>query len=185
MKKSRRTVTICLSALLVVVLILGGAWWWQWWWQSDQPPSEAYIRQQFAAHKGDYINLVTAFRNDPATRFVNENGEVDTGGIITPFVSKYFYLMHKAGAQCATIKEDGSVEFVLGGHSGAIESDSCTGLLYFPKGTHVGAQFWYTPTVVNSITTSSLPQENGAVASGLYIIPIEPSWYVYRYEYQE
>jgi len=39
--------------------------------------------------------------------------------------------------------------------------------------------------VVTSLDSAKLPQEKGAVASGLYVVPIEPEWFIYRFEYQE
>jgi hypothetical protein len=35
------------------------------------------------------------------------------------------------------------------------------------------------------IGDEQLPKEKGQVATGLYVVPIEPHWYVYRSEYQE
>jgi hypothetical protein len=35
--------------------------------------------------------------------------------------------------------------------------------------------------VVNVLTA----KDNGRVATGYYIVPIEPNWAVYRFEYQE
>jgi hypothetical protein len=39
--------------------------------------------------------------------------------------------------------------------------------------------------LVNSLDSATLPKEKGMVATGLYVMPIEPNWFVYRLEYQE
>ncbi len=39
--------------------------------------------------------------------------------------------------------------------------------------------------MVTSLKDANMPQENGSVASGLYVVPIEPEWFIYRFEYQE
>jgi hypothetical protein len=39
--------------------------------------------------------------------------------------------------------------------------------------------------VVLKAGSSKLPQENGSVATGLYVVEISPDWFVYRFEYQE
>jgi len=38
---------------------------------------------------------------------------------------------------------------------------------------------------VASLATAALPQEHGKVASGYYVVPIEPNWSLYRFEYEE
>jgi hypothetical protein len=56
---------------------------------------------------------------------------------------------------------------------------------YYPKDHKAGSSAEGAQTVVTSLDSAKLPQEKGNVASGLYVVPIEPEWFVYRYEYQE
>jgi len=37
---------------------------------------------------------------------------------------------------------------------------------------------------VASLDSAALPQEHGKVASGYYVLPIEPNWFLYRFEYE-
>jgi hypothetical protein len=59
------------------------------------------------------------------------------------------------------------------------------GVRYYPKDHKAGSSVEGTQTVVTSLNSAKLPQAKGGVASGLYVVPIEPEWFVYRYEYQE
>ena len=43
----------------------------------------------------------------------------------------------------------------------------------------------WTQKVVQSLESEELPEAHGSVASGLYVIAIEPEWFIYRFEYQE
>ncbi len=90
------------------------------------------------------------------------------------------------GQECdrSPVSEDGSMEFALWGHGCAICSDSYMGVLYFPK-DHTAERAGWVQTVVNSLDDARLPQEHGSVATGLYVVAIEPEWFIYRLEYQE
>lgn len=76
------------------------------------------------------------------------------------------------------------MEFDLYGFGCVICSDSYMGVRFFPNNHKTNTDEWV-PTVVGSLDSTKLPQDNGAVASGLYVVPIEPEWFVYRFEYQE
>jgi hypothetical protein len=93
--------------------------------------------------------------------------------------------MSKIGAKHATIREDGSMEFALWGDGCAICDDSYMGVRYYPKDHKVDSSVEWTQTVVTSLDSAKLPQEKGAVATGLYVVPIEPEWFIYRFEYRE
>jgi hypothetical protein len=145
-------------------------------------PSSA--RQQFESHRADYIRFATLLRKDPSAKYVGSDGKVDIDGIHGRLVPEYRDLVHKIGAKFVIIREDGSVEFALWGHGGAIMSDSYMGVRYFPKDPTVAPVGW-TQTVVASLANAKLPQEHGSVATGLYVVAIEPEWFIYRLEYQE
>lgn len=93
--------------------------------------------------------------------------------------------MSKIGARNVIIGEDGSIEFALWGDGCAICSDSYMGVLYYPKDHKVDSSGERAQTVVTSLDSAKLPHEKGAVATGLYVVPIEPEWFIYRDEYQE
>ena len=78
----------------------------------------------------------------------------------------------------------GSMEFTLGGYGGPISSDSYIGVRYFPKNP-IGSPPGWTQTLVSSLDSTKLPQENGSVAIGLYVVAIEPEWFIFCFEYQE
>jgi len=99
-------------------------------------------------------------------------------------ITEYKGLIHKAGIKFVFPREDGSIEFAFGGYGSAISSDAFMGMRYLPKNHKTEIQpNW--PAVVASLDSAKLPQENGEVATGLYVIPIEPEWFIYRLEIQE
>ena len=163
-----------IAALALLFLLLGVAWVWP-----HSRPSENQVREQFERHRADYIRFVTLLRNDHA-EFVGGFGEDADSPKFGPEI---IHLVHKIGAKEVMVREDGSVEFALWGHGCAICSDSYTGVRYYPKDHHGKAGWMHSE--VTSLDDAKLPQENGSVASGLYVVPIEPEWFVYRFEYQE
>jgi hypothetical protein len=40
----------------------------------------------------------------------------------------------------------------------------------------------WVPKLVRSLDSENLPKERGAVADGLYVVQLEPEWYIYRLE---
>jgi hypothetical protein len=145
---------------------------------------EQRARQNFESHKADYIHLAKLLRNESAV-FINGNGNVDIDGTQSRHVLEYSILMRRIGARDALVREDGSIEFTLWGHGCAICSDSYMGVRYLPKERRIGTSPGWTQTEVKSLGDDELPRENGKVASGLYVISIEPEWYIYRFECQE
>lgn len=93
--------------------------------------------------------------------------------------------MRKIKAKFVTVREDGSVEFALWGEGGAIMSDSYMGARYVPDYKANSRPAVWTQIVVTSLNSTNLPQENCAVASGLYVVAIEPEWFIYRLEIQD
>lgn len=148
-------------------------------------PSEQVVRKQFETNRGDYIQLVTLLQKDRSARFIDDGDRVDVNGAHSRTVPEYRQLIRKIGAKYVIIREDGSIEFPLYGFGCAICPDSYMGVRYVPKVHRTDAPSEREQTVVTSLDSAKLPQENGAVASGLYVVPIEPEWFIYRSEYQE
>jgi hypothetical protein len=147
--------------------------------------SEQWVRQQFENHKADYVRLVAVLRKDPSATHIGNDGKVYMDGVHSRFVPEYRDLIRKIGAQFVSVREGGSMEFPLSGFGCAICSDSYIGVRYVPKEQKNVSHPGWKQTVVASLESAKLPQENGSVASGLYVVPIEPEWFTYRFEYQE
>lgn len=159
-----------------------GAWLWAEW--KDRPPTDQWLRGQFESHKADYIQFAKLLRNDRSAKLVDNDGSIDIDAIHKRQVPEYRTLIRRIEVKNVTISEDGSMEFALWGHGCAICSDSYMGVLYFPK-DHTAERAGWVQTVVNSLDDARLPQEHGSVATGLYVVAIEPEWFIYRLEYQE
>jgi hypothetical protein len=181
--RAKRFIVFAPSSL--VVAIVGFCFFNIFWFTMSFPvwpwerylPSEGRVRQQFESHKTDYTRLVALLQKDPSLADGEPRG---------PMVAEYKDLIHEAGIKFVFLREDGSIEFVLGGYGCAICSDSYVGMRYLPKDHKIEIQpGWVTPTVVASLDSAKLPQSNGEVTSGLYVIPIEPEWFIYRLEIQE
>jgi hypothetical protein len=95
-------------------------------------------------------------------------------GLHSRLIPEYRHLIRKIGAKFVIVGEDGSIEFSLYGFGCAICSDSYMGVRYVPKDRRTVARAGWEHTVVTSLDSAKLPQEHGAVASGLYVVPIEP-----------
>jgi hypothetical protein len=147
-------------------------------------PSERYALYQFTMYRADYLQFVELVKKDPSARFVDGDGGVYIGSVKRRLNPEYRRLIRNIGAKFVQVADDGSVEFALWGFGCAICSDSYMGMLYVPKGYQAG-EGGLQETAVSSLDSSKLPQENGSVATGLYVVPIEPNWFIYRFEYQE
>ena len=73
----------------------------------------------------------------------------------------------------------------FGGLAARSYPDSYKGMRYQKEGSTRKQSGGWTPTAVRSLDDAKLPHENGRVATGLYIVPIERDWSIYRFEYQE
>jgi hypothetical protein len=169
-------VGLCLLALVSSSL---------WFRYEYQLPREQRVRNQFENSRTDYIQFVTLLQKDQSTHFIDATGRVDIDGSHSRLVPEYRDLIRKIGAKNVIIGEDGSVEFALYGFGCAICSDSYMGVLYVPRDPRKNAHAAEEHTVVTSLDSAKLPQEHGSVATGLYVVPIEPEWFLYRSEYQE
>ncbi len=148
------------------------------------PPQQRVV-QQFESNRADYIRFVNLLRKDKSVRYVGGDGKAGIDGRHGQLVPEYRDLIGKTGAQYVMVREDGSMEFALYGGGCAVCSDSYMGVRYYPKDHKAVSSIGQTQTVVSSLDDATLPQEKGGVASGLYVVPIEPEWYIYRSEYQE
>lgn len=174
---------VCLSAVGLFLLVAVGLWWW--WTPHYYLPPQQHVHQQFENHRSDYTRFVALLEKDPSAKYIDSDGKVDIDGIHSRFVPEYRDLIRKIGAKFVMVREDGSMEFALWGDGGAIMSDSYMGVRYYPKNLKAVSHPGWTQTMVASLESAKLPQENGSVASGLYVVPIEPEWFIYRLEIQE
>jgi hypothetical protein len=172
-----------LSAL-GLLLIVGVSFWW-WLLPHYYLPPEQRVVQQFETNRADYMRFVELLQKDQSARYVGSDGKVDIDGTHGRLVPEYRHLISKIGAKNVIIREDGSMEFALWGDGCAVCSDSYMGVRYYPKDHKVDSSVGWTQTVVTSLDSAKLPQQKGAVASGLYVVPIEPEWFIYRFEYRE
>jgi hypothetical protein len=167
-----------------ILLIVGVGFWW-WFMPHYYLPPEQRVVLQFETKRADYVRFVALIRKDQSARYIGSDGKVDIDGRHGLVVPEYRDLIRKIGAKYVIVREDGSVEFALWGDGCAVCSDSYMGVRYYPKDHKVNSSVGWTQTVVTSLDSAKLPQEKGAVASGLYVVPIEPEWFIYRFEYQE
>lgn len=174
---------ISLSVIGLFLLTVVGLW--LWLKPNYYLPPESVVRQQFENHKPDYIRLVTLLQKDPSATYIGNDGKVDIDGIHSRFVPEYRDLIRKIGAKFVQVGGDGSIEFTLWGDGGAIMDDSYMGVCYFPKNYKMNSVPGWSQTIVNSLASEKLPQEKGAVASGFYVVPIEPEWFIYRVKIKE
>jgi len=100
-------------------------------------------------------------------------------------VPEYRDLMRRIGAKDVIVGEDGSIEFALWGFGCAICSDSYMGIRYFPVQSKSQGRPGWAQKLLNSLDSKNLPHENGSIADGLYVVQLEPEWFIYRFEYRE
>ncbi len=139
------------------------------------------MRRQFESHRADFVQLVALLQKDPSLA-VEGNMNIDGGD---PLAQTYRKLIKRLGLKSVKVGEDGSIDFAVYSVGCTICTDTDVGVRYFPRDHKKNAYSYWTPIEVASLDSAKLPQENGAVASGLYVMPIEPDWYVYRLEIEE
>jgi hypothetical protein len=174
---------VCVSAVGLVLLAGIGSWWGMR--SADHLPPEERVRQQFQIHRADFIRFAELLRKDASARSVSRDGEVDRDEIHSSLVPEYRELMRKIEAKAVIVGKDGSVEFEMWGVGCAICSDSNMGVRYVPEYRKLDSNRGWEQVTVTSLESAALPQEKGSVATGLYVVPIEPNWFVYRFEYRE
>lgn len=148
-------------------------------------PTEQRVREQFENNRADYTQFVALLQRDQSAHSINGDGRVAIDGVRSRLVPAYRDLIRKIGAKDVTVREDGSIEFALYGFGCAICSDSYMGVRYVPEVRGMDLRSGWEQTIVKSLDSARLPQELGVVATGLYVVPIEPDWFIYRLEYQE
>ena len=182
--KKRTKALACISASVFGIAFLGTGGFWAFVKLSYHLPSDERVLHQFQTRKADYVRFVELIKNDPSVRFVDGDGRVDIGDVKWREAPAYRQLIRDIGAKFVLISDDGSVQFVLWGDGCAICSDSYMGVLYLPPDRETPHGGWQHTTVA-SLDSSKLPQKKGSVATGLYVVPVEPKWFIYRFEYQE
>ena len=75
--------------------------------------------------------------------------------------------------------------FTLWGTGCAICSDRYKAVMYLPQGAHGGPGAQWTPGEAKSLADKDLPHSGRSIVDGLYIVPLEPEWYLFRFEYSE
>jgi hypothetical protein len=183
MKKVAKAIAY-ISASFVGIALLGIGGFWAYVKMLYDLPTGQQVLHQFQTRRADYVRFVELVKSDPSARFVDGDGGVDIGGVKRREVPEYRQLIRNIGARFVIISDDGSVEFALWGSGCAICSDSYMGVRYVPL-DHEAPHGGWQQTEVASLDSSKLPQENGSVASGLYVVSVEPKWFIYRFEYQE
>ena len=177
-----KVVGFCLLApvTLVLLAVVGFKGWLSWQYHL---PVEQVVRTRFQQHKSEYRQFVDLLNKDPFVRFAQENGSTDRP-TVSPALA-YQRLMKAIGAEAVFIGEDRSIDFASYGFGGTMLDDLFLGVRFVPKNYKMKPQADSQQTLALSLDPATLPEENGRVASGLYAEPIEPEWYIYRYEYQE
>jgi hypothetical protein len=156
------------------------------WARSEQYlPSDEMARQHFNTHRADYAYFASLVRKDPGLRFIGNDGSSNGDAGKTRLVPEYSYLMRTLGAKFVTVRADGSMEFALWGFGCAICSDAYMGVRYFPADHSAHPRPGWTPQLVKSLDTKNLPRENGSIADGLYVVQLEPEWFIYRLQTNE
>lgn len=174
---------IALYASLSIVIVVAALFVWTRW-QLHLPSQEA-ARKQFANHRTEYVRFVSLLQEAPDIRTVDSDGTVDTYTGHARVVPQYRDLMGKIGAKSVLVREDGSIEFSIWGFGCTICSDSFMGIRYLPVDHMKQGRPGWVPILVSSLDSRNLPHENGSVASGLYVVRLEPEWFIYRFEYRE
>jgi hypothetical protein len=155
---------------------------WAWLRWEYHLPSEQTARQEFVSHRADYVRFVSLLQQDPGAKVIDINGEVDAYTSHARYVPEYYALMRRIGAKRVMVREDGSVEFQIWGFGCAPCSDSYMGMRYSPIDGQPQHDGGWAPKLVNSLNDTNLPKDKGAVADGLYVIPLDREWSIYRLE---
>ena len=179
----KRLLYIGLSAVGLLLLLSAGVFAWMRWEQ--HLPSDQEARRQFDSHRTEYIRFASRLRQDMQVGIIGSDGIVSGAAEHAGPVAEYRDIMRSLGAKQIIVGEDGSVEFVLWGFGCAICSDSYKGLRYAPVDFKADARRGWMPKLVNSLDGNNLPQANGSVDDGLYVVQIEPEWFIFRLEYHE
>lgn len=166
---------------LFLISIIGFSSWLPW---ERHLPSEQTARKEFQSHQADYIRFAVLLRQESGYEFIGGDGGVRMNSDHVRVVPAYRDLISRIGAKNVIVREDGSIEFTLWGSGCAICSDSYMGIRYSPMQNISRRCPGWTPIPVNSLDSKALPRENGHIADGLYVVQLEPEWFIYRFEYR-
>jgi hypothetical protein len=180
MKATRETmifVSLGTAGLFLIAAVAVFAWIrWQYHLPNDQQ-----ARQQFESHRVEFVRFVSLLKQDSTATMVDSNGLVDAHTNHARAIPEYLELMRRTGAKVVYVRQDGSIEFQLWGFGCAPCSDSFKGMRYFPLAGKSSFGNGWAPKLVSSLD-EDLPKENGSIADGLYVMQIEPDWFIYRLE---
>jgi hypothetical protein len=169
---------VCFSvAGLVLLTAVALTIWFRWEYHL---PSDQKARQYFEDHRAEFVQFASMLHQDSKPRAINRGGVDDAFGKDARVVPEYRDLMSSIGAQQVFVRPDGSIEFQLWGFGCAPCTDSFKGLRFQAEGSHPRYPYGGAPMVVNSLGDESLPKNNGAVADGLYLVPLEREWSIFR-----
>lgn len=183
--KRRRKILLYSCLFFIGLCVLAPVGFPLWLKYEYHLPPEQRVRQQFENNRADYSRFVTLLQRYQSARSIDDGGRVGIDGVHSRLVPEYRNLIRKIGAKNVTVGEDGSIEFALYGYGCVICSDSYMGVRYVLKDHKKDSPAGWEQTLVTSLDSAKLPQEKGAVATGLYVVPIEPEWFINRSEHQE
>jgi hypothetical protein len=169
----------CLSAAGLLLLAVVGVIAFSRW--EHHLPTDETARQQFKDHRSEFVRFASMLRQDARARVIDRNGVDDAFEKDARTVPEYRDLMRRTDAKAGYVGPDGSIEFQLWGFGCAPCSDSFKGIRYFPAGGRP-QEGERAPRTVSSLDDGILPKKKGAVADGIYVIPLEPEWSIYRRE---
>ena len=175
-------VLLYVGLLALSLLVVSALAFWGWMRWEYHLPREETAREQFARPRADYIRFVSLLQQDPGAKIIDINGDVDANSNRARHVPEYHDLIHKIGATSVMVREDGSIEFEVWGFGCAPCRNSFMGMRNFRiDGQPHPAPGW-PPELVGSLDDKSLPKDRGAVADGLYVLPLDSEWSIYRLE---
>ena len=181
MKATRRTLLIaCLSIAGVFALLVTGFFVWTRW--QYHLPTDQSAREYFQDHRAEFIRFAELLEKDSAPKRIAPNGVVEL--LVPPAlrmtIPGYQELMSRTGAREVFVRPNGTIEFELWGFGCAPCTDSFKGMLYVPTNGRSIANDPWVPISVNSLNDENLPKQNGAIADGVYVLPLESKWFIYR-----
>lgn len=131
-------------------------------------PGQTTLKRQFESHRAEYTRFVKLLQGDPYLKA--KSAHVETGDDAVP---EYRELARTLGAKRIDVWEDGSIDFVQKINGGSIMTMTYVGIRYVPHGWKPPADM-YKQTVIGSLN-----EVETGILYGLYVVPVEPYWYVF------